>query len=166
MAYNLSDEEVINRAVTDPDWVLFYHRAHLKLLLPAMAQAYLLVGNLQQELLKSQERDQERAQTIKDERNPDCVLQWPDCEAGKYHPQCCRFPKRAVADFFSQRYPSYSETTKGRSMTESETKDLAVQLVTIAGGIFAIYCVKTVLLRRALRSHIDRFEKWQAESPE
>ena len=93
MAYNLSDEEVINRAVTDPDWVLFYHRAHLKLLLPAMAQAYLLVGNLQQELLKSQERDQERAAIIKDERDPVCVANWPDCEAGKYHPNCCRFPK-------------------------------------------------------------------------
>lgn len=93
MAYNLSDEEIIQRAVTDPDWIMFYHRAHLKQLLPAMAQAYLLVGKVQEELLKSQERDQERAETIKSDRKQECVLNWPECENGKYHPKCCRFPK-------------------------------------------------------------------------
>ena len=93
MAYNLSDEDIVKRAVTDPEWILFYHRSHLKLLLPAMAQAYLLVGNVQKELLKSQERDEYRAERIRDDRRQECVLQWPECENGKYHPKCCRFPK-------------------------------------------------------------------------
>ena len=61
MAYNLSDEEIVNRAVTDPEWILFYHRSRLKLLLPAMAQAYLLVGKVQEELLESQKRDEEQS---------------------------------------------------------------------------------------------------------
>lgn len=26
-------------------------------------------------------------------RDPECVMRWPDCEDGAYHPNCCRFPK-------------------------------------------------------------------------
>ncbi len=93
MAYNLSDEEIVRRAVNDPEWVLFYHRLHLKLLLPAMAQAYLLVGKVQEELIASQKRDEELATTIRETRRPECVANWPECENGTYHPKCCRFPK-------------------------------------------------------------------------
>jgi hypothetical protein len=93
MAYHLSDEDIVQESVKNPDWVLFYHRPHLKRLLPAMAQAYLLVGKVQEELLASQKRDEELAITIKDNRRPECVANWPECENGKYHPKCCRFPK-------------------------------------------------------------------------
>lgn len=30
-------------------------------------------------------------------RDPDCVAAWPECEAGKYDPRCCRFPKSCSA---------------------------------------------------------------------
>jgi hypothetical protein len=93
MAYNISEEDLVKEAVNNPEWVLFYHRSRLKLLLPAMAQAYILVGNVQKELIASQERDEERAITIRDTRRPECVANWPECENGAYHPKCCRFPK-------------------------------------------------------------------------
>lgn len=28
-----------------------------------------------------------------DNRDPECVKQWPDCHDGGYDPRCCRFPK-------------------------------------------------------------------------
>ena len=28
-----------------------------------------------------------------DNRDPECVQQWPECEDGAYDPRCCRFPK-------------------------------------------------------------------------
>lgn len=28
-----------------------------------------------------------------DNRDPGCVLNWPDCIDGDYNPACCRFPK-------------------------------------------------------------------------
>ena len=93
MAYNLSDEEIVRRLVTDPEWVLFYQRSRLKYLLPAMAQAYLLVGKVQEELIESQKRDEERAIIIRETRRPECIANWPECENGTYHPKCCRFPK-------------------------------------------------------------------------
>lgn len=52
MAYNISDEELAKLVIKEPSYCLFYHREHLRQLLPSMAQAYLLIGELQKELTK------------------------------------------------------------------------------------------------------------------
>lgn len=55
MAYNISDEELAEKLVTDPSfpsYSLVYHRAQVKQMLPSMAKAYLLVYELQKELTK------------------------------------------------------------------------------------------------------------------
>lgn len=55
MAYNISDKELVKLLITDPaypSFCLVYHRAQLRQLLPAMASAYLLVYELQQEILE------------------------------------------------------------------------------------------------------------------
>jgi hypothetical protein len=30
---------------------------------------------------------------VTDDRDPECVQRWPECEDGAYDPRCCRFPK-------------------------------------------------------------------------
>jgi hypothetical protein len=50
MAYNISDDELAELVIKEPSYCLFYHREHLRQLLPSMAEAYLLVGKLQKEL--------------------------------------------------------------------------------------------------------------------
>jgi regulator of replication initiation timing len=41
------------------------------------------------------ERD-ELAKVI-DDRDPECVAKWPECESCLYDPRCCRFPKSCSA---------------------------------------------------------------------
>ena len=53
MAYNVSDEDLLKLCISDPSYCLFYHRDRVKQLLPSLAEAYLLVGNIQKELTKS-----------------------------------------------------------------------------------------------------------------
>ena len=89
MAYNISDEQLVELMVKEPSYCLFYYRTRVRELLPDLAGAYLLVGNVQKNLIKSLEQ----AEEIVDNRNPECVANWPECENGKYHPKCCRFPK-------------------------------------------------------------------------
>lgn len=35
-----------------------------------------------------------------------CVEQWPDCESGAYHPDCCRFPKSCSATVYDEELVS------------------------------------------------------------
>lgn len=51
MAYNLTEEELVQRLITDPAWCLFYHRSRVKNLLPSLARAYILVSEVQKELI-------------------------------------------------------------------------------------------------------------------
>ena len=37
--------------------------------------------------------DQQRAEPIQDNREPDCIERWPECESGCFDPRCCRWPK-------------------------------------------------------------------------
>lgn len=50
MAYNISEEVLLERIINDPGWVLFYQRDRLKRLLPAMAEAYILVDRLKKQV--------------------------------------------------------------------------------------------------------------------
>ena len=50
MAYNLSQEELLRRMISDPSWVMFYHREKVKRMLPTLARAYMLVSEVQKEL--------------------------------------------------------------------------------------------------------------------
>ena len=34
---------------------------------------------------------------VVDQRLPECIAQWPQCESGEYNPQCCRYPKSCSA---------------------------------------------------------------------
>lgn len=93
MAYNITEEKLLEMLVSDPSWCLFYHRERVRQLLPAMAQSYVLVGGLQKELTKNMQENKEKEEKLLEDRNPECVENWPECENGKYHPLCCRFPK-------------------------------------------------------------------------
>lgn len=53
MAYNLSDEELLLRCVTDTDWVLFYHRSRIKQILPALAKSHMLVTQIEKQVSES-----------------------------------------------------------------------------------------------------------------
>lgn len=51
MAYNITEEELVERLITDPAYCLFYHREKVKRLLPSLARAYKLVSEIQKELI-------------------------------------------------------------------------------------------------------------------
>lgn len=33
------------------------------------------------------------SERLPDNRDPECVANWPECWSGGYDPRCCRFPK-------------------------------------------------------------------------
>jgi transcriptional regulator with XRE-family HTH domain len=43
--------------------------------------------------LHNSEIDRPAYEPPSDDRDPSCVLRWPSCSSGEYHPDCCRFPK-------------------------------------------------------------------------
>lgn len=45
------------------------------------------------------ETDHDDSQLV-DNRNPECVKAWPECESSLYDPRCCRFPKSCSAGRF------------------------------------------------------------------
>ena len=51
VAYNISDEKLLELMVTDPSYCLFYHREKVRQLLPSLSRAYTLVNELQKELI-------------------------------------------------------------------------------------------------------------------
>jgi hypothetical protein len=51
VAYNISDERLLELMITDPSYCLFYHREKVRRLLPSLARAYILVSELQKELI-------------------------------------------------------------------------------------------------------------------
>jgi hypothetical protein len=48
---------------------------------------YLEDGEYEEASAATDDRDSE------DDRDPECVKQWPECFSGGYDPRCCRFPK-------------------------------------------------------------------------
>ncbi len=50
MAYNLTDEELLEKLITDPAWCLFYHRERVKRLLPFLARSYMLIEGIKIEV--------------------------------------------------------------------------------------------------------------------
>jgi hypothetical protein len=50
MAYNLTEEKILEHMINDPTWTLFYHREKVERMLPSLAQAYRLIGGLMKEL--------------------------------------------------------------------------------------------------------------------
>jgi hypothetical protein len=46
MAYNLTDEEFLDRLVSDPSWCLFYQRDRTKRALPTLVKAFRLVQEI------------------------------------------------------------------------------------------------------------------------
>jgi hypothetical protein len=51
VAYNISDEKLLELMITDPSYCLFYHREKVRQLLPSLARAYKLVSEVQKELI-------------------------------------------------------------------------------------------------------------------
>jgi hypothetical protein len=48
MAYNLTDEEFLDRLITDPSWCLFYQRDRTKRALPVLVKAFKLVQEIKE----------------------------------------------------------------------------------------------------------------------
>lgn len=42
-----------------------------------------------------------------DEREPECVANWPECYSGGYDPRCCRFPKSCSVETIQKRLINY-----------------------------------------------------------
>lgn len=50
MAYNVSDERLLELLIKEPSYCLFYHRDRVTKILPSLAKAYILISDLQKEL--------------------------------------------------------------------------------------------------------------------
>lgn len=50
MAYNISDERLLELLITDPTWCLFYHRERVKQLLPTLVKSHMLVEGVRAEI--------------------------------------------------------------------------------------------------------------------
>ena len=87
MAYSISDEKLLRLLITDTDYCLFYYRARVRDLLPTLVRSHLLVIGVEEEITER------LGLLIPDNRDPECVERWPECEDGMYDPRCCRFPK-------------------------------------------------------------------------
>lgn len=53
MAYNVSDERLLELLVSDPSYCLFYHRERVRMILPTLAKSHMLVEGIRKEINKS-----------------------------------------------------------------------------------------------------------------
>lgn len=56
MAYNLPDERLLELMVSDPRWVLVYHRQSVVRLLPTLAKSHMLVEGIRKEVEETLEK--------------------------------------------------------------------------------------------------------------
>lgn len=56
MAYNVSDERLLELMVSDPSWCIFYQREKVRMMLPTLAKSHMLVEGIKKEINESLEK--------------------------------------------------------------------------------------------------------------